>query len=69
MVDCGELAEAMVAVNLQWKSYRDAENWGDISRRIYEANRGQIDASVRIQLEKWTNGDYFMSGAVAGHVE
>ena len=48
MSNCGDLAEAMINVNERFNSARSEENWSDVSNKIYENHKGQIEASVRI---------------------
>ena len=51
MAGCGDFAESMNKLTEQLNNLREGENWQEEEARVYEENKENIEAAVRMQLE------------------
>ena len=53
----------------KFEDLRARPDWDEISKKIYDENKDEIDSDVEIEFKRWNQGIFLTSGMYASKVE
>ena len=69
LASCMGYNEALERWSEQFNDIKERPDWDEISKKIYEDNKEDIDKKVKAEFKAWTDGDFGIAGYNASKIQ
>ena len=63
MAGCGEIAKKMSEISDKMDRIQKRSDWNQVSKKVYEAQKHEIDDDISHEYKQWAKGNFYSAGA------